>query len=98
MAATIPLGGRRLEGRRIAPFRYRGRVVGIAAYERALAAEVERVRALGKKNRENVADPTKKSTRGAWYDHVNDDVNPYEVSFFVVLAFYLQDSHKTYLF
>ena len=80
VAATIPVGGRRLEGRRIPPLRYRGRVVGIAAYERALQAEIERVRQLGLRNRENVADPGKNPTRSVWYDHVDDGVNPYEVS------------------
>ena len=63
------------------PFRYRGRVIGIAAYERALANELQRVRELGQKNRANVADPEKNSRPGVWFDHCDDDVNPYEVSF-----------------
>ena len=61
--------------------------MGIAAYERALRAEIERVRGLGLANRANVADPSKKSTKGVWYDHVDDGVNPYEVSLLVVFVF-----------
>ena len=87
VAATIPRGGRRVEGRRIPPFRYRSRVVGIQAYERALKTEIERVRSLGLRNRANVADPDKRSQKGVWYDHVGDpDVNPYEVSSFFLCA------------
>ena len=62
------------------PLRYRGKVVGIATYERGLRAEFERVRELGRVNRQQVADPTSKSRPGVWYDHADAD-NPYEVSF-----------------
>ena len=79
VCATIPMGGRRLEGRRMTPLRYRGRVVGIAAYERALAAEIARVRQLGRENRDKMADPNVRSTKGVWHNHA-DAENPYEVS------------------
>lgn len=55
--------------------------MGIAAYERALRAKIERVRVIGLKNLVNVADPEKNSSRGVWYDHVDEGVNPYESQF-----------------
>lgn len=69
------------------PFCYRGRVLGIAAHERALAIELQRVRKLGQKNRANVADPEKNSLPGVWYNLHDDDVNLYGVGFvfFVVV-------------
>ena len=61
------------------PLRYRVRVVGIAAYQRALAAEIARGRQLGRENRDKMADPNVRSTKGVWHDHA-DAENPYEVS------------------
>ena len=63
------------------PFHYRGRVIGIEAYERALESDLRGVRELGQANREQFADPESNSRPRVWYDHCNDDVNPYEVSF-----------------
>ena len=63
------------------PYRYKGKVVGIRAYERALAVEIERVRKLGLENRRKVADPNKTSRPGVWYDHVDPSFNPYRVSY-----------------
>ena len=73
VCAPTPLGGRRREGRRMAPCRYRGKVIGMAAYEKALLAEFERVRALGRNARE-------KGTRSVWLDHIHT-INPYEARF-----------------
>ena len=79
VCATIPVGGRRREGRRMKPYRYRGKVVGMATYERGLAAEIERVREKGLENRRRIADPNTNSRPGVWHDHC-DAENPYEVS------------------
>ncbi len=98
VCAPIPRGGRRQEGRRMQPFRYKGKVVGMATYERALNAEIERVRQLGLANRDNVADPTKKSTKGVWFDHVDDGVNPYEVSCSLAVAAFQSASSQTFSF
>jgi hypothetical protein len=73
VCAPMPLGGRRREGRRMAPCRYTGKVVGMAAYERALNAELERVRGLGRNARE-------KGTRSVWIEH-QDATNPYKSRF-----------------
>ena len=59
--------------------RYRGKVVGIKAYERGLKAEIERVRQLGLENRERMADPNVNSLKSVWNDHA-DAENLYEVS------------------
>ena len=77
-------------------FRYRGRLVGIAAYEQALENELRRVRELGQANRERVADPESNSRPGVWYDHCDDDVNPYEVSF-LLFFFNLKNGKLTTL-
>ena len=69
VCAPIPLGGFRKQGRQMRPMRYRGKVVGVATYERALANEIERVRELGRKNAENMEDPEKNSRPGVWLDH-----------------------------
>ena len=65
------------------PMRYKGTVVGMRQYDEELNKEIQRVRKLGLRNRENVADPHTKSRPGVWYDHVDPDQNPYEVSSFV---------------
>ena len=88
VCAPFPSGGRRQEGRRMAPLRYTGKVVGINTYERALKNEIERVRQLGLVNRANIADPDKRSRPGVWHDHVDEGVNPYEVSATTAAAFY----------
>ena len=80
VCAPTPLGGRRREGRRMAPFRYRGKVVGMTAYEKGLKAEIERVRQMGLENRKKREDPDKRSNKGVWLDHCDDD-NPYESRF-----------------
>lgn len=80
------------------PFRYRGRVMGIVAYERALAnkLQLQRVHKLGQRNRANVTDPEKNSRPRVWCDHCDPDVNPYEVSLVFVAAVILL-SIETYL-
>ena len=77
VCAPTPLGGRRREGRRMAPLRYRGKVVGVGTYESALERKFERVRKLGQKNRERVANG-ETTRRGIWYDHCQAGVNPYK--------------------
>ena len=72
----------------MAPLRYTGKVVGINTYERALNNEIERVRQLGLVNRGNIADLDKRSRPGVWHDHVDEGVNPYEVSATTAAAFY----------
>ena len=54
----------------MAPCRYTGKVIGMAAYEKALDAEFERVRVLGKTARA-------KGTRSVWMDHTHH-TNPYK--------------------
>lgn len=93
VCAPIPRGGRRQEGRRMRPCRYRGKVVGVLHYAAALAAEIERVRKLGLRNREKVADPTQNSRPGVWFDHVDPGKNPYEVSIATASPFYSQRSN-----
>ena len=61
------------------PLRYIGKVVGMAAWEKAVVAECERVRNLGLTNQKNVADPKKRSRPGQWYHHCDPGVNPYQV-------------------
>ena len=61
------------------PLRYIGKAVGMAAYERAVGAECERVRNIGLQNRKNVADPKKRSPPGQCYHHCDPGVNPYQV-------------------
>ena len=68
------------------PMRYKGTVVGMRQFDEELNKEIARVRKLGLRNCENVADPHTNSCPGVWYDHVDPDdpdQNPYEVSSFV---------------
>ena len=79
VCAPFESGGRRQQGKRMRPLRYRGLVVGMRQFAVELLKEQERVRQLGLKNRANVADPNKKSRPGVWYDHCDPGVNLYEV-------------------
>ena len=56
-------------------------------YEEELAKEIKRVWKLGVWNRENVADPETNSCPRVWHDHVDPDINPYEVSFLCTANF-----------
>ena len=80
VCAPMAGGGRRQVGRRMKPLRYDGMVVGMKQYAVEIEREIERVRKLGLENRENVADPNKRSRPGMWYHHVDPGVNPYFVS------------------
>ena len=80
VCAPFEAGGRRQKGKRMRPIRYKGIVVGMKQFAVELLKEQARVRALGLKNRANVADPEKNSRPGQWYDHCGPGVNPYEVS------------------
>ena len=77
VCAPTPLGGRRREGRRMNPFRYKGKVVGVKTYEAALATEIERVRKLGQISRDRVANG-ETNRHGLWHDHCDPGVNPYK--------------------
>ena len=80
VCAPTPLGGRKREGRRMAPFRYKGTVVGMTAFGKGLKAEIVRVQKMGEDNRKNMVDPNKRSSKGVWFDHCEHD-NPYESRF-----------------
>ena len=62
------------------PLHYRGMVVGVAAYRNELEREFECVQKMGHKNRANVADPTKNSRPGVWFDFA-ESKNPYAARF-----------------
>ena len=49
VCATTPIGGRKLEGRSMVPFRYRKKIIGMAAYDKALKVEFAKVAAMGEK-------------------------------------------------
>ena len=49
VCATTPLGRRRLEGRSMVPYRYRKKVIGMSAFDKAQEKEFERVREMGRK-------------------------------------------------
>jgi hypothetical protein len=73
VCSPTPLGGRRREGRRMTPCRYRGKVIGMSAYEKALESEFERVRVLGQNARE-------KGTRSVWMEYIHT-ANPYKARY-----------------
>ena len=50
VCSPMPPGGRRREGRTITPLCYRGKVTGMVAYNKALTAEIEKVRRCGLEN------------------------------------------------
>ena len=57
----------------MAPCQYQGKVMSMAVYKKALLAEFEHVRALGRNARD-------KGTRLVWMDHIHT-INPYEERF-----------------
>ena len=93
VCAPFESGGRRQQGKRMRPLRYRGLVVGMRQFAVELLKEQERVRQLGLKNRANVADPNKKSWPRVWYDHCDPGVNPYEVSSWRATTFLIPNTN-----
>lgn len=73
-------------GKKAAPIRYTGTVVGVGRYERELQKLFVQTRALGQKSRDAEAAGLKdkrgrKKRRSVWHEHCDPDKNPYESRF-----------------
>ena len=67
---ALMVGGRS-DGQLMWPLRYRVKVVGMTTWANTLAAAKERVRTLGRENRDNVLDPEKNLHPGVWHDYAD---------------------------